>query len=127
MTKVKEYIEAVKNHDHSDVEWLELWEEVSEWSRTEATIEEKEEFELCGAGDLLGMIAVSIRDELSENKSNDDSKKYLELNEEYWNERASEPLKFVRVSKEREDEYNRTHPLPDRNVIWAMIKRSQNS
>ena len=52
----------------------------------------------------------------------------VELTEEaieYWNDRASEPLRFEPFPEEFCAEYNRTHPLPSKEEILAEIRRSQ--
>ena len=45
------------------------------------------------------------------------AEKLTKAEERYWRKMADEPLKFVKVPKEVQDEYNRTHPLPTKEEL----------
>ena len=42
---------------------------------------------------------------------------------EYWNERASEPLRFEPCPKEISEAYNKTHPLPTEEELEEIFRR----
>lgn len=48
-----------------------------------------------------------------------------EYEKEYWKDRASEPLRFEPYPDDVCDAYNKDHPLPSEEEIWAEIRRVQ--